>query len=109
MSWEHTIAKELRNRDNRDDPAWFTGRVLSPVRHEDEEGHVTYSGPLIISAYDGAVMLRSGQLVQLARTAQAPGIDRLYEGLSVALLGDIFSGEPGSLQVLVLGVVQDAV
>lgn len=108
MGWNHKLARELRRRDNPTGPAWFRGEVLSPVRTEDEEGRVTYEGPLIISCYDGDVMLREEALWSLAGTVTAAGYERLYQGLSVALTGNLFSGTAGSLQILILGVIQHA-
>jgi|GEM_PF-2052034 len=107
MSWEHDMARELRSRDNRTGQAWFSGEVLSPVKTEDDQGRVSYSGPLIVSCMDGQVMLRSGQLKMLAGAAGDE--ERLHDGMTVALCGNLFSGDPGSLKVLVLGVVQNAV
>lgn len=107
MSWEHDLAREFRGRDNKSGPAWFRGEVLSPIRTvvDDEE---IFEGELIISCYDGQVMLKSGQLQMLAGVPAAAGITRLYKGKSVALAGDLFSGGAGSLQVLILGVVTAA-
>ena len=109
MAWQHVLARELKARNNRPRPAWFRGEVISPIRKVDELGRVTYEGPLIISCYDGQVMLRAGQLKQLAGIAADAGIERLYQGHSVALTGDVFAGQPGSLQILILGVIEDAV
>ena len=108
MSWEHELAREFRGRDNRTDPAWFRGEVLSPIRRE-QGGQTIYEGPLIISCYDGQVMLRSDQLQMLAGVPSAAGSPRLYKGISVALTGNLFSGDAGSLKILILGVVQNAV
>lgn len=109
MGWEHDMARELRSRDNKTGAAWFRGEVLSPVPQEDEKGEVTYVGPLIVSCFDGQVMLRSEQLMMLAGVPAAAGIPRLYKGISVALAGNLFSGDAGSLKILILGVVQNAV
>lgn len=108
MSWEHDLAREFRGRDNKSSPAWFRGEVISPIRWWDED-HWEYEGPLIISCFGGQVMLKSGQLQSLAGVPAAAGIERLYNGVSVALTGNLFSGDPGALKVLILGVVQDAV
>lgn len=49
MSWEHLLAKEIKNRDNPMLPNFFTGTVVS-------------TSPLTVSAFDGAVMLKGAQL-----------------------------------------------
>lgn len=109
MSWEHEMARELRSRDNRQGTTWFSGEVISPIKTTDEHGRATYHGPLIISCFDGQVMLREAQLQMLAGVPQAAGEPRLHDGMTVALCGDPFSGDPGALRALILGVVQDAV
>lgn len=109
MAWEHDLARELRCRDNKERAAWFRGEVISPIRRSDGAGGWTYEGELIISCFDGQVMLRKDQLQMLAGAPAAAGIPRLYKGISVALAGSLFSGDPGSLRVLILGVVQNAV
>ena len=53
MSWEHAIARELKKRDNPVYYAWFSGEVTSPVQITDEEGNVSYSGPTIVSCFEG--------------------------------------------------------
>lgn len=108
MSWEHDLAREFKGRDNKDQAAWYRGEVISPIRIV-EDGVVTYEGPLIISCFGGQVMLKEPQLQMLAGIHSAAGIPRLYKGISVALTGDVFSGDPGSLRVLILGVVQNAI
>ena len=107
MSWEHEMARELRSRDNRQGTTWFSGEVISPIKTTDEHGRATYHGPLTISCFDGQVMLRKQQLKMLFGAAGDEG--RLHDGMTVALCGDPFSGDPGGLRVLILGVVQDAV
>lgn len=102
MAWQHDMARELKKRDNRSTTVWSTGQVLSPTVHTDQEtGEVTYSGPLIVSCADGAVMLRADRLWQL------PTEERYHEGQTVALLGDLFGGA-GSQKILILGVVTRA-
>ena len=108
MSWEHDLAREFKGRDNKDFASWYRGEVISPVRGWDED-HWEYEGPLIISCFGGQVMLRENNLQMLAGIHSAAGIPRLYKGISVALTGNLFSGDPGSLRVLILGVVQNAV
>lgn len=108
MSWEHDLAREFRGRDNKDFASWYRGEVISPIRHVDD-GRTWYEGPLIISCFGGQVMLRENNLQMLAGIHSAAGIPRLYKGISVALTGNLFSGDPGSLRVLILGVVQNAV
>jgi len=90
MSWEHDMARTLRDRDNRPATAWFSGTVASV-------------SPLVVSCHDGQVMLRNAQLVRLA------GGGQLTQGDEVALCGDPFSGAPGALRVLILGVIDHAV
>lgn len=107
MSWEHDLAREFKGRDNKDHAAWFRGEVISPIK-KTVDGQTVYEGELIISCYDGQVMLRAPQLQMLAGVPAAAGIPRLYKGISVALTGSLFSGDPGSLRVLILGVVQNA-
>lgn len=108
MSWEHDLAREFKHRDNKTSPSWFRGEVISPIRTV-EDGVVVYEGPLIISCFGGQVMLRENNLQMLAGIHSAAGIPRLYKGISVALTGNLFSGDPGSLRVLILGVVQNAI
>lgn len=108
MSWEHDLAREFRGRDNKDFASWYRGEVTSPIRHVDD-GRTWYEGPLIISCFGGQVMLRENNLQMLAGIHSAAGIPRLYKGISVALTGNLFSGDPGSLRVLILGVVQNAI
>lgn len=108
MSWEHDLAREFRGRDNKDFASWYRGEVISPIRHVDD-GRTWYEGPLIISCFGGQVMLRENNLQMLAGIHSAAGIPRLYKGISVALTGNLFSGDPGSLRVLILGVVQNAI
>lgn len=86
MSWDHELARSLRQRDNRPATAWFSGTVET-------------ASPLVVSCCDGQVMLRGAQLVRLA------GAGTLAAGDQVALCGDPFSGDPGALKILVLGVV----
>lgn len=108
MSWAHDLAREFKGRDNREIHSWFRGDVISPIRRE-EDDTVIYEGPLIISCFGGQVMLREDNLQMLAGIHSAAGIPRLYKGISVALTGNLFSGDPGSLRVLILGVVQNAI
>ena len=104
MAWEHQMAKELNRRNNKETFSWLTGEVLSPIRSVDPEtGAVSFSGPLIISCFDGQVMLQGDRLRQLAGQA------RLYAGQTAALLGNPFSGGSGSQVLLILGVVSNAV
>ena len=103
MSWEHAIARELKKRDNPVYCAWFSGEVTSPVQTTDEEGHVNYSGPTIVSCFDGAVQLRADRLQQI------PGAEPYHAGQRVALLGHPFAKEPGSQKILILGVVTDVI
>lgn len=72
MSWEHAIARELKKRDNPVYYAWFSGEVTSPVQITDEEGNVSYSGPTIVSCFDGAVQLRADRLQQLPGARALP-------------------------------------
>lgn len=102
MAWEHKIARQLKAGQTPSSPAWFAGDVISPTRHVDPEtGKVTLSGPLIISCYKGEVMLQGSRLRKLGSL----GREDLYEGMTVALLGNVFSGEAGSQTVLILGVI----
>ena len=95
MSWEHALALELKKRDNPEtNTPWFTGLCLSPVLVDGE-----YIGPLIISCYDGQVMLKEDRLRVLASAG------RVHDGQVVALLGALFCGDAGSQKILVLGVV----
>lgn len=52
MSWEHRMAKQLKQRDNPTLPTFFTGKVVS-------------ASPLTVSAFDGQVMLKAPQLRRL--------------------------------------------
>lgn len=102
MAWEHLIARQLKAGQAPSSPAWFAGDVVSPTRHVDPTtGKVTLSGPLIVSCYKGEVMLQGSRLRKLGYI----GGEDLYEGLTVALLGDVFSGWAGSQTVLILGVI----
>mgnify|MGYP000304384181 CR=1 FL=1 len=74
MSWEHAIARELKKRDNPVYYAWFSGEVTSPVQTTDEEGHVNYSGPTIVSCFDGAVQLRADRLLGPSLTTPDSGL-----------------------------------
>lgn len=105
MGWKHEMARAMKGAGKGGAPVWFQGEVLSPVKIEE---HV-YEGPLVISCFDGQVMLRQAQLMQLAGAAEDAGEERLHDGMSVALLGDPFSGNPGALKILILGVVGNAV
>lgn len=104
MAWDTRMAKELKRRDNKETFSWLRGEVVSPVRSVDPEtGKESFSGPLIISCFDGQVMLQGDRLRQLE------GQDRLYAGQTAALLGNPFSGGSGSQVLLILGVVSNAV
>ena len=83
MSWEHAIARELKKRDNPVYYAWFSGEVTSPVQTTDEEGHVNYSGPTIVSCFDGAVQLRADRLQQI------PGADPEFSKASLDFLHNL--------------------
>lgn len=85
MAWEHKFASELKKRNNPTFRPYLTGNVISPVRNVTNimgEQIVTYSGPLIITIYDGKVRLRENNLVVLDHCGM------LYKGQKVALLGD---------------------
>lgn len=90
MAWDHELAKQLNRGKNTGGPVWFAGEVLST-----EE--------LIISAYDGQIMLRSDRL------RKPEHVGELSAGQRVALLGNPFGSAPGSQTVLILGVIGDAV
>ena len=101
MSWEHALAKEFKKRDNPEtNTPWFSGECLSPVMEVDPDtGDVSYEGPLIISCYDGQVILKADRLKVLASAGQ------IHDGQTVALLGALFGGAAGSQKILVLGVM----
>ncbi len=85
MAWEHKLAKELKKRDNSFYQPYLTGKVMSPVRSVvviGDEEIVTYSGPLVVTIYDGQVRLEQKDLVVLQHCGQ------LYKGQTVALIGD---------------------
>ena len=104
MSWEHDMAKELNSNRNRNDPVWFSGKVLSPsVTGWSEDGTPVLSGSLQVSAYDGQLML-DGSHLRVLTSAGA-----VYQGQTVALLGNPFGKSPGSQKILILGVIGDAV
>jgi hypothetical protein len=94
MAWEHKLAKELKRRDNPFFQPYLTGKVISPTKtviNVGGEQMVTYSGPLIVTIYDGQVRLNEEQLLVLEHCGM------LYKGQTVALLGD--------QKYIVLGVV----
>lgn len=99
MAWEHQIAQQFKERDNPDTYAWFSGRVQSPVRTVNDKGEVKFSGPLIVSAFGGEVILREEQLRVLSHVPQ------VYAPQTVALVGDPFGKSAGGQVVLVLGVI----
>lgn len=49
MAWAEKMAKELKQRNNPTMPTFFTGKVVS-------------ASPVIVSAFDGQVMLQGAQL-----------------------------------------------
>ena len=95
MSDVHELARRMQGLKG---PAlgrcWLRGAVVSPKWDEDEEDWVR--GPLIISIWDGEVMLGTDRLEQL------PQPEKLHDGMTVALI-------PGGEKFLILGVVSDAV
>lgn len=99
MSWEHQIAKQFKDRDNPTTYAWFAGKVQSPVRTVNNKGEVSYSGPLIVSAFDGQIILRAEQLRTLGHVPQ------VYAPQTVALVGDPFGKSAGGQTILLLGVI----
>lgn len=99
MSWEHQIAKQFKERDNPTTYAWFAGKVQSPIRTVNNKGEVSYSGPLIVSAFDGQIILRAEQLRPLDHVPQ------VYAPQTVALVGDPFGGSAGGQTILLLGVI----
>lgn len=102
MAWNHTLAKELKKRDNPEVYAYFVGRVLSPKKVILPDGTVTYVGPIIISCFEGQVILKKDRLMQLEI---AGTVDDTME---VALLGDPFSNTPGGQMILILGEIIEA-
>lgn len=83
MAWEHKLAQEFKKRNNSIYPSYLTGDVISPVMQTDPQtGVVSYSGPLIITIYDGKVRLEEKNLVVLQHCGM------LHKGQSVALIGD---------------------
>lgn len=99
MSWEHQIAKQFKDRDNPTTYAWFAGKVQSPIRTVNSKGEVSYSGPLIVSAFDGQIILRAEQLRTLDHVPQ------VYAPQTVALVGDPFGKSAGGQTILLLGVI----
>lgn len=99
MSWEHQIAKQFKERDNPTTYAWFAGKVQSPIRTVNNKGEVSYSGPLIVSAFDGQIILRAEQLRTLGHVPQ------VYAPQTVALVGDPFGKSAGGQTILLLGVI----
>ena len=99
MSWEHQIAKQFKDRDNPTTYAWFAGKVQSPIRTVNNKGEVSYSGPLIVSAFDGQIILRAEQLRTLDHVPQ------VYAPQTVALVGDPFGKSAGGQTILLLGVI----
>ena len=99
MSWEHQLAKQFKERDNPTTYAWFAGEVQSPVRITNDKGEVSYSGPLIVSAFGGEVILRAEQLRVLDHVPQ------VYAPQTVALVGDPFGKSAGGQTILLLGVI----
>ena len=96
MSWEHQIAKQFKERDNPTTYAWFAGTVQSPIRTVNNKGEVSYSGPLIVTAFDGQIILRAGQLDH---------VPQVYAPQTVALVGDPFGKSAGGQTILLLGVI----
>ena len=84
MAWEHQVARAFRARDNKPRQPWVLGQVLSPKKVPSKEDPRGYEliGPLIISAYNGNVILRSDMLKVLA------SVGELYAPMEVALTGD---------------------
>lgn len=99
MSWEHQIAKQFKDRDNPTTYAWFAGKVQSPIRTVNSKGEVSYSGPLIVTAFDGQIILRAEQLRTLDH------VPRVYAPQTVALVGDPFGKSAGGQTILLLGVI----
>lgn len=99
MSWEHQIAKQFKDRDNPTTYAWFAGKVQSPIRTVNNKGEVSYSGPLIVTAFDGQIILRAEQLRTLGHVPQ------VYAPQTVALVGDPFGKSAGGQTILLLGVI----
>ena len=81
MSWEHSLAKEFKKRNNKFFAPFLTGKVLSPVRKV-VGGRTVYEGPLLVEIYDGQVRLTADNLTVLQHCGQ------LYKGQTVALLGE---------------------
>lgn len=99
MSWEHQIAKQFKERDNHTTYAWFAGKVQSPIRTTNDKGEEIFSGPLIVSTFDGQVILRAEQLRVLNHVPQ------VYAPQTVALVGDPFGKSAGGQTILLLGVI----
>ena len=103
MAWEHKIAEQLNRGQKKGGMTWFSGQVLSPcpVLHSNPDGttSIVYEGPLIVSCFAGSVMLQGSRLTQFAEQTQ------LVQGMTVALLGDLFSHEAGSQKILILGEI----
>lgn len=81
MAWEHSLAKELKKRNNKFYSPFLTGKVLSPIRQVVDEQE-TFEGSLAVSIYDGQVTLTEDNLMVLQHCGQ------LYKGQTVALLGE---------------------
>lgn len=99
MSWEHQIAKQFKDRDNPTTYAWFAGTVQSPIRSVNDKGEVSFHGPLIVTAFDGQIILRDRQLRTLDHVPQ------VYAPQTVALVGDPFGKSAGGQTILLLGVI----
>lgn len=91
MDWAMQMAAQVRRPKTSTSP-WWVGRVVSPIREiNPQTGAVKYHGPLIINV--GEFSLRADRLTLLEH------YDQLYDGLQVALVGDI----PGNQNFLVAG------
>lgn len=99
MSWEHQIAKQFKERDNPTTYAWFAGTVQSPIRSVNDKGEASFHGPLIVTAFDGQIILRDRQLRTLDHVPQ------VYAPQTVALVGDPFGKSAGGQTILLLGVI----
>ena len=73
--------------------------MQSPIRTVNNKGEVSYSGPLIVTAFDGQIILRAGQLRVLDHVPQ------VYAPQTVALVGDPFGKSAGGQTILLLGVI----
>lgn len=94
MDWAVSMAKQVKRPQASPSP-WWIGRVVSPIREIDPQtGAVKYHGQLIVKV--GEFTLMSDRLTLLDH------YDQLYDGLNVALIGNI----PGNQNFLIVGVLK---